>query len=595
MKKTNYTEEGIAKWFYNYIKPHKIWLIGGIALSLIIIFVEVVLAYYLKQIIDLALEGEKGLFIQTVLYMAGIILFSTAIIYFNRLFLIQFAGKTTKDIRVAVYSHLSNISVKYIEKNNGSEIAARQNSGITSIEAFLRYQMPELFFQPLRFLVAFACMLYIDWKLTLLSSMLVPLAIFLGNKISKPYGSYYNELNERQGSKGRIIQDAISGLSILKIFNLEGIFAQKHASIIDQEVNTSLKIFKLNSLMEPVQVVLRLMPFVLCVILGGYLITQDVLTLGTLMAFLQLQNYIIEPMNKIPHLIRDVRGIEGASSYIRELLNETIENVNETDSSEVHIDSSSENVIKFNNVSFRYRDEGEPVLNNVTFDIAPNKMYALVGANGSGKSTIFKLITGLYSVSHGSIEVFNRPLDERNLNTIRQHISLVSQDSHMFPMTVAENIAIGLPEASTELIRNAAKMANAHDFIMDLPNQYDTIVGQDGMNLSGGQKQRISIARALLKNAPLILLDEPTSALDKSAEQSLQKELDILADNRTVIVIAHSLSTIMKADHIIVMNQGEVVGIGTHEELLDNNLVYHQLYKNQIASHDVAIPGDVAN
>jgi len=239
--------------------------------------------------------------------------------------------------------------------------------------------------------------------------------------------------------------------------------------------------------------------------------------------------------------------------------------------------------IRFSHVSFSYHPS-KKIVNDLSFNLPKDKIVALVGASGSGKSTIIDLISCLYECDEGKIEVFGRDIKEIDIQSVRDRISVVSQDTYLFPGTIADNILYGEQSATMEEVIEAAKLAHAHDFILDLPDGYSTILGEGGVNLSGGQRQRISIARAFLKDVPILLLDEPTASLDNYTEAKVQKSLEKLMSHRTVLVVAHRLSTVIKADEIIVLNEGKILESGSHQQLIDKKGYYNQLYKNQYFS-----------
>jgi subfamily B ATP-binding cassette protein MsbA/ATP-binding cassette subfamily B protein AbcA/BmrA len=324
---------------------------------------------------------------------------------------------------------------------------------------------------------------------------------------------------------------------------------------------------------------LVIVPFIIAFGLGGYLIIDKQMTFGSLFAFINLLNWVVNPLGNMPPIIASMGEAAGAAQRIFKLLDQDIER----DSGRVNRPiQDSQAIIQLEDVSFAYSD-GVPVLKDVDLDIRKGQTVAVVGPSGGGKSTLLKLILGFYRPPHGLIRLFGDDLNEWKLSAARQQMAFVAQDSYLFPVSLAENIRCGRPGASQADVERAARLANIHDFIAGLPDGYETNAGEWGSRLSGGQKQRISLARAILKDAPILLLDEPTSALDAESEALVQEALERFTQDRTTVVIAHRLSTIKNADRVLVLHDGEIVEDGTHDELIEKGGLYLDLYQRQFA------------
>jgi ABC-type multidrug transport system fused ATPase/permease subunit len=317
---------------------------------------------------------------------------------------------------------------------------------------------------------------------------------------------------------------------------------------------------------------------------GGYLALTGRVTPGGLFAFMYLLHFLIEPLSSGPDLIAALRAATGTAGRIVEVMHRPVERAD----GQVFEADPAKPAIRYEDVSFGYGEQTH-VLDGVSFSISHHKMVALVGHSGSGKSTVLKLLCGFYEPRAGGVELYGRGLGEWNLESLRRQLALVAQDTYLFPASIAENISYGRPGATMGEIIEAAKMANAHRFILELPDGYSTLVGERGNRLSGGERQRIGIARAILKDAPILLLDEPTSALDTQSESLIQEALERFMQGRTVLVIAHRLSTIKHADEIFVLDGGRVAERGTHEDLIGQGGVYRQLYLKQFESEDAAV------
>lgn len=336
--------------------------------------------------------------------------------------------------------------------------------------------------------------------------------------------------------------------------------------------------------MSTLFITIRQVPVLVTAAYGGYLAINGQMTPGSLFAFLYLLHFLIEPMAPFTDLIPQLRAATAAADRIIGVLQHPIE---WTGGQSFALDPARP-IIEYADVSFAYNGQ-VGVLNEMNFSIPHHRTVALVGPSGSGKSTVFKLLCGFYEPDEGSVKLNDRKLDQWNLEAVRRQLSLVAQDTYLFPATVAENIAYGHPGATRDEIIKAARAANAHDFIMNLPHGYDTLVGERGNRLSGGQRQRLGIARAILKNAPILLLDEPTSALDVQSEALVQEALERMMGGRTVLVIAHRMSTIKQADEILVLDHGRIVEQGSHQVLIEKDGLYKQLYLKQFQNGEANV------
>jgi ABC-type multidrug transport system fused ATPase/permease subunit len=344
--------------------------------------------------------------------------------------------------------------------------------------------------------------------------------------------------------------------------------------VLDKKLKTDRRCMAI----APISMVLGVVPNMSCILYGGYLTVKGQITPGELLTFTYLLGFLIGPVASIPNMIIGIKvTIESAKRII-----EILEEPEERQIGEGFEIRESDKLVEFTDVSYSYDNERH-VLNNFNLVLKKGKMTALVGFSGSGKSTVCKLLCGFYEQYEGQIKIYGKDLKEWSLKEVRRQISLMSQDTFLFPCSIYENIAYGKIDATRQQITETAKMAKADEFIRNLPEGYDTIIGERGSTLSGGQRQRIAIARSILKNAPILLLDEPTSALDIQSEAMVQDELEHFVKDKTVLVIAHRLSTIKNADEIIVMNEGYVVGRGTHQELIKKNDIYKQLYFKQFS------------
>jgi ABC-type multidrug transport system fused ATPase/permease subunit len=322
--------------------------------------------------------------------------------------------------------------------------------------------------------------------------------------------------------------------------------------------------------------VFGVLPFLITFGFGGWLATTGRLTFGNLFAFVNMLNFVANPLSSLPPTFNRIAGATGAAQRVYALLDQPPER---SDGGRFPADGADPTVLCLDRVGFAYDDE--PVLQEVSFTVARGQTVAIVGSSGGGKSTLLKLLLGFYPAQRGQLYLFGRELARWSLSAAREQMAFVAQDTYLFPVSMADNIGCGRPGASRREIERAARMANIHQYISSLPEGYDTLVGERGVRLSGGQRQRLSLARAILKDAPILLLDEPTSALDTESEALVQDALERFMSDRTTLVIAHRLSTIRDADRVLVLEDGRIVEQGTHDELMSRQGRYHELYLGQ--------------
>ena len=365
---------------------------------------------------------------------------------------------------------------------------------------------------------------------------------------------------------------------MVKSFNLKDVVLANFRGQVDESVRRGRAIALRRAILSSVSTGLSFIPFVMPLAIGSFLISRGQMTVGSLLAFINLLNNVTWPLGQLPNLYGSYKGALAGLGRIYEVIDL------EAERQRRGLCRRRSTGALLRRSSFSYTDK--EVLKDLSFTVTKGETVALVGPSGGGKSTIFKLITGLYQPSSGRIELFGHPLETWNLEAVRKEMAVVAQDTYLFPTTIRENIALGQEDVSMEEIIAAAKQANAHDFILELPEGYDTMVGERGARLSGGQRQRIAIARAILRDAKLLLLDEATSALDTESELLVQQALNQAMTQRTTVVIAHRLSTIKNADRILVLDGGTIVEEGCHDELLKANGVYARLYNRNFIEQD---------
>ncbi|WP_438966948.1 ABC transporter ATP-binding protein [Flavobacterium sp.] len=497
--------------------------------------------------------------------------------YFASYHVTRLRNGVLKDLREKLYNVIINLPVSFYSERRKGDVMSRMLGDVNEVKNSF-FQVLELVVrEPLTILFSIATMFIISAKLTLFVFIFIPLSGFVISKVGKNLKAKSTKAQEENGIQISILEETLSGLKVVKGYNAENIFISKFNKSLNQLLRISNSIENRNNLASPLSEFLGIVTIAVLLWYGAQLVVvEQSLLPTTFITYIALSYTILTPAKAISRASYTVKIGLAAAERVFEVL-ETESNVVEKPNA--LIKNTFDKSIKIKNVNFRYEDEY--VLKNFSLDIVKGKTIALVGQSGSGKSTIANLLTRFYDANEGTIEIDDTNIKDWNLKSLRSLMGLVTQDSILFNDTIKNNILIGKPDATDEEIIDALKVANAYEFVNDLPNGIETNIGDAGGKLSGGQKQRLSIARAVLKNPPIMILDEATSALDTESEKLVQIALENMMQNRTSIVIAHRLSTIQKADVIFVMQKGEIVEHGTHSELLAKEGTYAKLVMMQ--------------
>ncbi|WP_371804963.1 ABC transporter ATP-binding protein [Candidatus Lokiarchaeum ossiferum] len=559
-----------------YITKHRFWLILLIFCAILGGFMEVIFPFFLLNLTNTAINNQFAEF-QSLLLWAVLFMFMKLLHKFlyeqssNRYEIL-----TIRDFRNLISTRIQKLPISFIETFHSGDLVSRLNNDVDKITELLR-KIYILIMQPIVFILGFIYMALISWKLLLATIILIPISAILFNKVIKPIGKNSKKELEEIAKANIITQDAIRGNNIIKAFNLENTFIKKFSKTVKKAQEAGLEIEKSNAISVALFIGLRYIPQLVCPLYGGYLAYTGEITVGGLLASMSLIWLVFLPIENILDSLKVFREVTPAINRIFEILEHSKENSQVQSITFDHL----QHPIEIKNLVFNYSKE-RMLLDNLNLQIKEGETTALVGPSGCGKSTILKILCGFYEPQEGEIRIYGNNLFLSNLSQIRSKISLVSQESYLFPTTIKENIGYGKIGATDDEIISAAKYANAHNFIMQLPNGYETEVGEWGSKLSGGEKQRIALARAILKDAPILLLDEPTSALDNVSEAIIQNILEKYMKNKTVIIVAHRLSSLKHVDNIVVLNNGKIVEKGTHDELLGSDGLYKRLYLKQM-------------
>ena len=488
-----------------------------------------------------------------------------------------------KDLRNTMYNKIIDLPISYYSEKRKGDIMARMLGDVGEVQNSFFSILELIVKEPMTIIFTIAAMFAISVKLTIFVFIFIPISGYIISLIGKSLKSKSQSLQYEGGYLISIVEESLSGLKVVKSYNAENSFKKRFNDSVDRLLKLSNSIGRKNNLASPFSEFMGIIVIAVLLWFGGNMVLVDTLPNGKailegaqFLAYMGLAYNILTPAKAISKATYSVKSGMAAAQRVFEVLE--VENAI-TDKPNAIVKASFDTDITIENINFKYEEEN--VLKNFSLQVPKGKTVALVGQSGSGKSTIANLLTRFYDVQEGTIKIDGTDIKDMTMNSLRHLLGLVTQDSILFNDTIKNNILIGKENATDEEILDALKVANAYEFVNDLPNGIYTNIGDAGNKLSGGQKQRLNIARAVLKNPPIMILDEATSALDTESEKFVQVALENMMQNRTSIVIAHRLSTIQKADKIVVMHRGEIVEQGTHDELLTLNGTYSKLVMMQ--------------
>ena len=565
--------------FLGYSYRYKWHMIAVIILSTIASAMSAVPAWLSKKFVDdVLIKQNKEMF----LWIIGGIFVATVIkvvsSYYSEI-ASNFVTETIKrEIKIDIFSHLEKLPISYFKKNKLGDTLSKLTNDTTSLGR-IGFIIFDMFKELLTVLILTGRMFQVDYILALVSLILLPLIIRVVRKYTKKIRKYGRERQDTTGKVTAFTQETLSGIFVIKAFNNTDFVIDKYKDLTKEEFEQAYKTTKIKAKVSPINEVITTFMVLLVVLYGGYqiLVTKKI-TSGDLISFVTALGLMHQPLKRLISKNNDLQDSLPSADRVVEIFDEKIET--DVFGEAVKFDEKIQN-IKFENVNYKYDDSNEYVLKNINLDVKAGEIVAFVGKSGSGKTTLVNLLARFFNTDDGTVKVNGVNIKNIPLKIYRNKFAIVPQETFLFGGTIKENISFG-KEVTDEEIISAAKMANAYNFIQeDLPNKFETEVGERGALLSGGQKQRIAIARALIKNPEIMILDEATSALDSESEKLVQEALDSLMEGRTTFVIAHRLSTIVRADKIVVMEDGEIKEMGTHSELIAMNGIYKNLYDIQ--------------
>jgi ATP-binding cassette, subfamily B, bacterial MsbA len=499
-------------------------------------------------------------------------------IYGTRIITLKIGIKIITNIQILMAKKFLLSDISHITKKHSAKYLSNFTND-TKILFDVLIGVVVTFFKETLTLIALLClMFYHDWQLSLLAIVMIPIAAISSKKIGKKMGKKVYLSLEASDKFMKFLSELIKGSWLIKIYQKEEDELKKISMIIDEKFKALRKVEQTKFSTAPIMEIISAIAIAIVVFFAGYRSMQGAITLGQFVSFLAALMLAYQPVKALAGINVGIQEGIAAAKRIYEIIDQKNEIYNDENAPSLKLKNAT---LEFKNISFMYPD-GTHALKNLSAKIEGGRKVGLVGISGSGKTTFLNLIPRFFNLEHGTILIDDQNINTINLNSLRKEISIVSQDVILFDDTVRSNILYGNTSASDDEIINACKFAAAQDFIEKLPNKYETVIGENGIKLSGGQKQRLSIARAILKDSPIILLDEATSSLDSESEAIIQKAIENLTKNKTTIIIAHRLSTIMNCDKILVFDSGQIVAEGSHEFLVKNSSIYKNLYEKQI-------------
>ena len=559
-----------------YARPYTKSLVFAFICLTLTSLVNLVLPLIVRNMINAVVILKDSQILDGLAWDLFFIIILQAVFAVTHNYVFGFVGhRMTTDFRIEFFSHIQSLSLRFFQERRVGEILSRMNNDISVIQNALVSIPVALLRQSITLIGAMAIILYLNWKLTGLILLILPPLMIFARVFGKRLRLFSEKLQDQVAQAVVVLEEVASSIKIVKSFTRENYERERFKKEIETAFERAVDKLKISSFFGPFILGLTFMVSAVLIWYGGYQVMSGVTTPGELAAFFLYALIVAGPIGTFVRLYTQIQEASGAIRRVYEIL----DTAPAIDNPENPI--FLENItgrIQFENVSFGYRQEFE-ILHNISFDVRPGQTVALVGPSGAGKSTVIKLLHRYFDASQGSIRLDEHDIRSLDRKSFLNQIALVPQETLLFGGTVKENILYGKLDATDQELEDAAKKANAHDFIVDLENGYETIVGEKGAKLSGGERQRIAIARAILKNPKILVLDEATSSLDNCSEALIQEAVEKLMEGRTTFIVAHRLSTIHKADQIIVLEKGRVVETGQHEKLMNNKNLYYNLYK----------------
>lgn len=572
---------GLARFFrlLRYVRPYRGRFIAALLCSGMVAALTGAYAWLVRPVLDgIFIDKHEGLLLVLPLALLGVAVLKAAFSY-GQVYLMSYVGnRVITDIRQQLFQHLMRLPVGFHDGNTSGRLVSRVVNDVGLMANAASGVLKDIFQNGLTFLVMLGVIFYQNWKLAGLSIIIIPLSGVTMLRVGRRLRQLATSGQERMGDMATALQETLAGIRMVKAFGREAAEAARFKQSNQAFLATTLKSHQVWSMGSSHMEVIGVIGVAAIIWYGGYLVIHDTMTPGAFFSFLTAMFMAYTPIRKLSGSNNLIQQALAAAERVYEVLD--LETEQDLDRGTVTATGVAHG-LEFDNVSLQYAGQAGPALRGVNFTIRAGEVVALVGGSGSGKSSLASLLPRFYEPTAGRILLDGTPLTAYTLESLRAQIGIVSQDVVLFDDTVHNNIAFGSSGASREAVERAAKLAYAHEFILRLPDGYETMIGERGVKLSGGERQRLAIARAILRDPPMLILDEATSALDTESERMVQLALGNLMKNRTTLVIAHRLSTVQNADRIVVLDRGAVVEMGSHEELLREGGLYRRLHAMQ--------------
>ena len=570
------------KWVWSYVRKYRFWMFFGLSLSVVVAALNMVNPLVTGQIVDKVIRnGEHNRLVKLILIMILCTVTKSVFRYLYQLMFEHSSQNVIRSMRQDLYAHIQTLDFPWYDKSPSGNVMTLLTSDLDAVRHFVAWVMYQIVENVLIYVFSILVLSSINWKLTLAFLVIAPFIIFLVQKFKVQIKPAHMKVRDQFAVLNTRVGENISGNRVVKAFVRENFEIERFDKENEEYKNKAVENADIRIKYTPViEALCGLLPVIL-ILFGGYLVIKGEMTIGQLVTFNGLMWAFTQPINMFGHLVDNVQRFSASADRLYELYctKPSIKNCENPICKDDERAPKVKGEIEFRNVSFAYNET--PVLKNVSFKIKPGMTVGILGPTGSGKSTIAKLMCRYYDTVEGSVLLDGVDVKNYDLQYLRQNIGITMQEVFLFSDTVEGNIAFGVPEASFEDVEAASELARVKDFIADLTDGYDTIVGERGVGLSGGQKQRIALARLFLANPKVMILDDTTSAVDIETEEKIRESIKTQSEGHTTFIISHRVSSFENADLVLVIQNGEIVEQGTHKELVEGNGYYNQVWKDQ--------------
>ncbi|MBO5825300.1 MAG: ABC transporter ATP-binding protein [Treponema sp.] len=570
------------KWVWSYVRKYRFWMLFGLSLSVVVAALNMINPLVTGQIVDKVIRnGEHNRLVKLILIMVLCTVTKSVFRYLYQLMFEHSSQNVIRSMRQDLYAHIQTLDFPWYDKSPSGNVMTLLTSDLDAVRHFVAWVMYQIVENVLIYVFSILVLSSINWKLTLAFLVIAPFIIFLVQKFKVQIKPAHMKVRDQFAVLNTRVGENISGNRVVKAFVRENFEIERFDKENEEYKNKAVENADIRIKYTPViEALCGLLPVIL-ILFGGYLVIKGEMTIGQLVTFNGLMWAFTQPINMFGHLVDNVQRFSASADRLYELYctKPSIKNCENPICKDDERAPKVKGEIEFRNVSFAYNET--PVLKNVSFKIKPGMTVGILGPTGSGKSTIAKLMCRYYDTVEGSVLLDGVDVKNYDLQYLRQNIGITMQEVFLFSDTVEGNIAFGVPEASFEDVEAASELARVKDFIADLTDGYDTIVGERGVGLSGGQKQRIALARLFLANPKVMILDDTTSAVDIETEEKIRESIKTQSEGHTTFIISHRVSSFENADLVLVIQNGEIVEQGTHKELVEGNGYYNQVWKDQ--------------